>query len=112
MSYVDKAFENLKSGLEITSSESQLAQKRHTEIRDHVASEWELEDDFLTGSYRRHTKTKKLKDVDIFVVVKRDGAQGDLRNLGPHALLSELKTLLDKKYSDVKIDQMACVIDF
>lgn len=112
MTYVDDAFANLKSQLEITKTESALAQRRHTEIRDHVATEWELEDDFLTGSYRRHTKTKKLKDVDIFVVVKRDGAQGDLRDLGPSALLSELKKVLEKKYASVTIDRMACVVDF
>jgi hypothetical protein len=112
MTYVDDAFANLKSQLEITKTESELAQRRHTEIRDHVATEWELEDDFLTGSYRRHTKTKKLKDVDIFVVVKRDGAQGHLRDLGPSALLSELKKVLEKKYASVTIDRMACVVDF
>jgi hypothetical protein len=111
MSYVDDAFANLKGQLEITNTESELAQRRHKEIRDHVASEWELEDDFLTGSYRRHTKTKKLKDVDIFVVVRRDGAQGHLRDLGPSALLAELKRVLEKKYASVRIDRMACVID-
>lgn len=74
--------------------------------------QWELEDDFLTGSYRRHTKTKKLKDVDIFVVVKRAGAQGHLRDLGPQALLEELKKVLDEKYDSVVIDQMGCTIDF
>jgi hypothetical protein len=112
MTYVDDAFANLRSQLEITKTESDLAQRRHKEIRDHVASRWELEDDFLTGSYRRHTKTKKLKDVDIFVVVKRDGAQGHLRDLGPSALLQELKTVLDEKYDDVVIDRMACVVGF
>src|SRR6476660_8718216 len=104
MSYVDDAFANLKGQLEITQTESDLAQRRHKEIRDHVGTEWELEDDFLTGSYRRHTKTKKLKDVDIFVVVKRDGAQGHLRDLGPSALLDELKKVLEKKYASVTID--------
>lgn len=112
MSYVDDAFANLRSQLEITKTESELAQRRHKEIRDHVATEWELEDDFLTGSYRRHTKTKKLKDVDIFVVVKRDGAQGHLRADGPSAVLRELKRVLDKKYDSVVIDRMACTIDF
>ena len=38
-------------------------------------AEWDLDDDFLTGSYRRDTKTKKLKDIDIFVVIDPDGAQ-------------------------------------
>lgn len=112
MSYVDDAFANLRSQLEITKAESELAQRRHKEIRDHVATDWELEDDFLTGSYRRHTKTKKLKDVDIFVVVKRDGEQGGLRDLGPAALLRELKGVLDKKYDHVVIDRMACTVGF
>lgn len=112
MGYVDDAFANLRNQLEITPSESKLAQRRHTEIRDHVASEWELEDDFLTGSYRRQTKTKKLQDVDIFVVVKRDGAQGHLRDLGPDELLRELKKVLEKKYDRVSIDRFACVVDF
>lgn len=112
MSYVDDAFTKLRSQLEITETESKLAQRRHKEIRDHVATEWELEDDFLTGSYRRHTKTKRLKDVDIFVVVKREGAQGHLRDLGRTALLQELKRVLDKKYDSVVIDRMACTVDF
>src|SRR3954468_14130679 len=112
MTYVDDAFANLKGQLEITKTEGDLAQRRHKEIRDHVATEWELEDDFLTGSFRRHTKTKKLKDVDIFVVVKRDGAQGYLRDLALSALLEELKKVLGKKYGSVAIDRMACVIDF
>src|SRR5215211_5601018 len=112
MTYVDDAFAKLRSNLEITDTETDLAKRRHTEIRDHVGSKWELEDDFLTGSYRRHTKTKKLKDVDIFVVVKRDGAQGHLRDLGPTALLQELKQVLDEKYDDVVIDRMACTVGF
>jgi Second Messenger Oligonucleotide or Dinucleotide Synthetase domain len=112
MSYVDDAFANLRSQLEITKTEGDLAKRRHTEIRDHVCESWELEDDFLTGSYRRHTKTKKLKDVDIFVVIRRDGAQGHLRDQGPQAVLDELKAVLDEKYDNVVIDRMACTIDF
>jgi hypothetical protein len=112
MSYVDDAFANLRSQLEITKTEGDLAKRRHTEIRDHVCESWELEDDFLTGSYRRHTKTKKLKDVDIFVVIRRDGAQGYLRDQGPQAVLDELKAVLDEKYDNVVIDRMACTIDF
>ncbi|NKB90542.1 MAG: nucleotidyltransferase [Acidobacteria bacterium] len=112
MTYVDEAFAKLRSQLEITKTESDLAARRHRAIRDHVSSHWDLEDDFLTGSYRRHTKTKKLKDVDIFVVVRRSGEQGHLRDLGPRALLEELKMLLDEKYDSVTIDRMACTIDF
>ncbi|MFZ2526116.1 MAG: hypothetical protein WAX14_00450 [Rhodococcus sp. (in: high G+C Gram-positive bacteria)] len=65
MGMVDTAFAALKSNLEITTSEQNLAQSRHKLVRDHVRTRWTLTDDFLTGSYDRHTKTKKLKDVDM-----------------------------------------------
>jgi hypothetical protein len=112
MSYVDDAFANLRSQLEITKSEQDLAKRRHTEIRDVVVDAWQLEDHFLTGSYRRQTKTKRLKDVDIFVVIDSNGPQAGLRQKGPAALLAELKEILDEKYDSVVIDQMACTIDF
>ncbi len=65
MGYIDDAFANLKHNLEITQTEQDTAVRRHHSIRDYIKSEWDLEDDFLTGSYRRDTKTKKLKDIDI-----------------------------------------------
>ena len=87
MGYVDEAFENLRSGLEITQTEKGFASRKHKEIRDHVGAEWELSDDFLTGSYSRETKTKRLKDVDIFVVLVADGAQEILRKKDPYSPL-------------------------
>lgn len=112
MTYVDDAFANLKRQLEITKTESDLASRRHNEIREVVAAAWRLEDHFLTGSYRRNTKTKRLRDVDIFVVVDPAGPQATLRRMGPAALLAELKAVLDEHYESVVIDQMACTIDF
>ena len=61
MSYIDDAFDNLKSNLEITKTESELAQTRHRLVREHVETSWQLVDHFLTGSYARHTKTKKTE---------------------------------------------------
>ena len=110
MSLVDDAFGNLKRSLEITQTESKTASRRHKEIRDHVRTEWDLDDDFLTGSYRRDTKTKKLKDVDIFVVINPAGAQGDLRNKPPSTVLDRLVTLLMKKYDNVVADGFAATI--
>jgi hypothetical protein len=112
MSYVDDAFSNLRGQLEITKTEEAQAKRRHKEIRDVVAEAWQLEDHFLTGSYRRHTKTKRLKDVDIFVVIDANGPQADLRKKGPAALLSELKAILDPKYDSVVVDRMACTVGF
>lgn len=112
MGYVDDAFLNLKGKLEITATESALAVRRHHEIRDHVRASWDLQADFLTGSYRRETKTKPLKDVDIFVVIDSEGAQAQLRQSGPRAILDKLAAVLGTKYSNVVVDRMACTVNF
>lgn len=112
MSYVDDAFANLKQALEITQTESKKASSRHRDIRDHVRTAWALEDDFLTGSYRRDTKTKKLKDVDIFVVIYAKGDQAGLRSQTPSAALTKLASVLREKYDDVTPDGFACTIGF
>lgn len=112
MGYVDDAFSNLKSTLEITQTEQDKAASRHEKIRHAVAGAWQLEDHFLTGSYRRHTKTKKLKDVDIFVVLDRDGPEASLRRSGPEEVLNTLAGILGNSYSDVTVDQLAVTVNF
>jgi hypothetical protein len=113
MSFVAEAFSQLKHNLEITPTEQQLASDRRQAIYDHLGAHWDLSTVFLTGSYDRHTKTKKLKDVDIFAVIDPDGDQADLREQGPWAVLSDLKSILKKRYPDrVTIDIVACVIAF
>lgn len=113
MSYVDDAFTNLKSALEITTTEQQQASSRRQAIYDHLKDHWSITSAFLTGSYDRHTKTKKLKDVDIFAVIDPDGEQAALRDNGPYAVLSDLEAVLSLKYPGrVTIDVLACVISF
>jgi tRNA nucleotidyltransferase (CCA-adding enzyme) len=112
MGYVDDAFLNLKGTLEITATESALAVRRHNEIREHVDQSWDLTTHFLTGSYRRDTKTKPLKDVDIFLVIDKSGAQASLRQGGPRAILEQLAAVLGTKYDSVVIDRMACTVNF
>ena len=77
-----------------------------------MRANWKLNDDFLTGSYRRHTKTKRLKDVDIFVVIDPAGAQAYLRDFHPAKVLEALQSLLQTQYEDVTIDGFACVVKF
>jgi hypothetical protein len=67
---IDEAFRKFKSRLELNEREQKNASKRHTEVRDFLSSKFNFENSFLTGSYARHTKTKPLKDVDIFFVLK------------------------------------------
>src|SRR5438105_11389819 len=112
MGYVDDAFANAKSTLEVTKTESDQAGRRHGRIRDLVRQAWDLEDDFLTGSYRRDTKTKPLMDVDIFVVVDRNGRQAGLRKKLPDAILRDLRGVLTPRFDQVLIDRMACTVKF
>jgi Second Messenger Oligonucleotide or Dinucleotide Synthetase domain len=114
VSYVDDAFEKMRQGLEITSGEQGEASRRQEAIRDHVCSQIELRTSFLTGSYRRHTKTKPLADVDIFCVVKGDGANADLRDLSPSAVLERLRQVLAEEYDDPppEVSRRSCTVDF
>jgi len=112
MSYLDDAWTGLRRTLEIAPTEQQQAIRRHTQIRDHVRTGLVLRTDFLTGSYVRHTKTKKLKDVDIFCVVDADGANSALRQMSAHGALGELQRLLATEWPGVSIGRRACTIDF
>ena len=112
MGYIDDAFDNLKSTLEITQTESTLAQKRHQLIRQHIEGAWQLADHFLTGSYDRHTKTKKLKDVDIFIVIDPDGPQGSLAEGSGRAAINALGDVLVTRWSDLGIDDNVVTINY
>lgn len=112
MGYVDDTFLKLKGNLEITATESALAIRRHNEIRQHVDQSWDLATHFLTGSYRRDTKTKPLQDVDIFLVIDGDGAQSHLRRDPPEAVLDKLAVILREEYDSVVVDRMACTVNF
>ena len=112
MSYIDDAFDNLKHNLEITPTEQKLAAARHDAVRDHVRGAWQLADHFLTGSYRRATKTKKLKDVDIFLVIDPAGPQGGYRNRPPLEVLNALLKLIRERWPEAYRDGMAVVIPY
>ena len=112
MSYIDKAFDKLKSNLEITRTERDLAQKRHKLIRDHIESAWDLSNHFLTGSYDRHTMTKRLKDVDIFAVIDREGGQGSLADGPGLSAVSALGDVLATGWNDLKIDENVVRINY
>ena len=112
MSYVDDAFDKLKSNLEITPTESKLAQTRHQLVRDHIEGSWKLVDHFLTGSYARQTKTKKLKDVDIFVAVDPDGPQGSLAEGSGRSAVLALRDVLATRWSDLDTDDNVVTINY
>lgn len=97
---VDEAFRKFKSRLELNDREQQNASKRHTEVREHIRSRFSIDRDFLTGSYARHTKTKPLKDIDIFFVLA-ESERKKYRDKAPSIVLDDFhKALVDKYGKD------------
>lgn len=112
MGYIDDAFDGLKRQLEITDTELGLASSRHTLIREHIEKTWDLEDHFLTGSYDRHTKTKRLKDVDIFVVIDPKGRQGGLLKGKGATAVAALRDVVSTRWQDVSTDEHVVTINY
>jgi predicted nucleotidyltransferase len=92
----DEAFRKFKSRLELNDKEQKNATERHTEVRAHVRAKFAIDRDFLTGSYARYTKTKPLKDIDIFFVMKE--SEKHYRNKAADAVLAAYEAALVERY--------------
>ena len=93
---VAEAFEIFRKRLELSDTEQQDAIRRHNSVRDCIRSGFDIDRDFLTGSYARHTKTKPLKDIDIFFCLgERDKKW---RTRPPHEILDAFEATLSEKY--------------
>ena len=55
---VEEAFRKFKSRLELNQREQDNASARQNEVRDFLVTKFSIDRSFLTGSYKRHTKTK------------------------------------------------------
>src|SRR5882724_1969619 len=109
---VQEAFENFRSNLELHPDEQADASARQIEIRTVMKKSFDVEHDFLTGSYKRWTKTKPLKDVDIFCVLgQRDRYYRDKQ---PSALLAAVETVLAQEYGSdcVSRQRRSVTVDF
>ena len=109
---IDDAFRKLKSRLELKPKEQADASRRQQEIRALIDSKFAIETDFLTGSYRRWTKAKPLKDVDIFCVL--DEAERHYRLQAPSVLLGAFEEVLAKVYGrpHVAVQRRSVTVDF
>lgn len=108
----EEAFAKFRSRLELNDKEQADASKRQQEIRGHMDERFDVEHDFLTGSYARHTKTKPLKDIDIFCVLGED--ERHYRKKAPSVLLGAVEEALVEKYgrSCVKRQRRSITVDF
>src|SRR5829696_4768337 len=93
---VDEAFRKFKSRLELNDKEQANASARQNEVRDYLDTKFLIDNSFLTGSYRRHTKTKPLKDIDIFFVLKE--SERHYRDKPPSVVIKAFHDALVDKY--------------
>lgn len=93
-----EAFDKFRRRLELSPTESKDASKRQTEVRDCIRGGFDIKTDFLSGSYRRHTKTKPLKDVDVFFVLGQK--EKWRRDKPPIEMLTAFDDCLKKKYTE------------
>lgn len=107
---VSEAFWNFRGRLETTDTEDTTASRRQRKLREQLDEAFDIITDFLTGAYRRHTKTKPLRDVDIMVVLR------DTSYLArhPHDILEEVRKALAVHYGRARVctDRRAVRVDF
>ena len=92
------AFEKFRKRLELSLTERKDAARRHAQVRDCIRGGFEIETDFLSGSYRRHTKTKPLKDVDVLFVLSQK--EKWRREKAPIEMLQAFDRCLKDKYTE------------
>jgi len=108
-----QAFDKFRKRLELGPAEQKDAEKRHADLRDCIRGGFDIKTDFLSGSYRRHTKTKPLKDVDvIFVLGEKEKWR---RNKPPIETLQAFETCLKNKYAEqgqVEMGRRCVTVEF
>lgn len=95
---LEDAFKKFKSRLELNEREQKDASRLQKDVRQHMDAGFSIANDFLTGSYKRHTKTKPLKDVDIFTVLDKEKESKYIND--PTGLLAAVTKHLKKEYGD------------
>lgn len=110
----NEAFRKFRSRLELTQKEQDDASRRQQEIRGVMNAAFRITHDFLTGSYRRWTKTKPLKDVDIFCVFHDDERPRYRNDKLPSVILDAVERILIDKYGaqNVHKQRRSVTVDF
>ncbi|MFI8607885.1 CBASS oligonucleotide cyclase [Pseudomonas sp. NPDC077649] len=101
----DEAFRKFKSRLELNDREQKNASQRQNEVRDYLGTKFGIARSFLTGSYARHTKTKPLKDIDIFFVLKE--SEEHYHGKAASVVLDDFHAALAEKYGKDSVRKQA-----
>lgn len=108
---IDEAFRKFKSRLELNDKEQANASARQKEVRGFLDTKFSIERSFLTGSYARWTKTKPLKDVDIFFVMA--AGEAHYRGKAPSVMLNAIHAALADTYGSKATKQNRSInVDF
>lgn len=102
---IEEAFRKFKSRLELNDKEQKNASARQTEVREYLDTKFEIDNSFLTGSYIRDTKTKPLKDIDIFFVL--GDTEKHYRNEPPSNIIHDFYLALEEKYGASAVREQA-----
>src|SRR5437763_6040159 len=110
----NEAFRKFRSNLELTQKEQDSASFRQKEIRALMDQSFKIADDFLSGSYRRWTKTKPLKDVDIFCVFHDEERPKYREGEAPGRIVGDVEKVLANKYGakNVHRQRRSVTVDF
>ena len=91
-----QAFKELRVNLELTGLQEKTVAARQSNVRDAVANQLTVVDDFVTGSYRRHTLIRPLETADVDIVVVLDSK---FKDRGPRAVLDLVRNALLVEYT-------------
>ena len=109
----EQAFEKFRKRLELSETERTDAARRHADVRECIRTGFDVKTDFLSGSYKRHTKTKPLKDVDVVFVL--DEKEKWRRAKPAIEMLQAFELCLKKQYAEkdqVTISRRAVTVEF
>ena len=93
---IDEAFRKFKSRLELNDKEQANASARQQEVRDYLDTQFSIDNSFRTGSYKRHTKTMPLNDIDSFFVLR--DSERHYRGKAPSVVIKDFYDALVDKY--------------
>ena len=113
---VGEAFQTFYERIGLTELQREDAETKIRGVRECLEQSWELDNVFLTGSYRRRTMISPPKDIDLLVVLDYEEHGDDYYETvdGDEALLERVHRDLKSAYPTTRIrkDRPAVNLDF
>lgn len=110
---IAEAFEKFKTKLEPGEREEADAIRRRERVKAVLEKSFGLDSIFITGSYKRWTKTKPLRDVDLFCVLNQAKEGGRLKK-SSRLVLNDFGAALEEEFGkdNVKVWDKCVTVKF